>query len=284
MATSTTQDTRRKRAEGREKRRSDAGGRKPSREESGGGRKPSREESGGEQEGGGGGPGTMALVLAGAVAGAVIGTTRALRKRRQTDEGGEDDQGYDEEDEDEDEDEDQPSGRSDDGEGPSNLRNLAVTLLTEALDVLQKDQDTQAEGEDAKPEASDEEDDEPSELDEEDEDEEDEHQRDDRVGRPASRRDNEQAGQNGGGGDAVEVVTQAKRQLAELVGREPESATRVEPADDGWQLSLEVVELDRIPSSTDVLASYDVTLDANGRLVDYARTRRYCRSRPDEAV
>jgi len=45
-----------------------------------------------------------------------------------------------------------------------------------------------------------------------------------------------------------------------------------------------VVELDRIPSSTDVLASYEVGLDGDGRLVDYARTRRYTRSRADEAA
>ena len=55
----------------------------------------------------------------------------------------------------------------------------------------------------------------------------------------------------------------------------------LERRDDGWHVSLELVELARTPSSTDVLASYDVVLDSDGDLLEYARTRRYYRSRAD---
>jgi hypothetical protein len=41
---------------------------------------------------------------------------------------------------------------------------------------------------------------------------------------------------------------------------------------------LEVVEVSRIPDSTDILASYELTLDDDGRLAQMTRTRRYLRS------
>ena len=46
-------------------------------------------------------------------------------------------------------------------------------------------------------------------------------------------------------------------------------------------MTLEVVELSRIPTSTDVLASYELTLDGDGKLVRYQRGRRYYRSQAD---
>jgi hypothetical protein len=90
---------------------------------------------------------------------------------------------------------------------------------------------------------------------------------------------------NGHHADAsVELVRHAREQLAELVGRRPETVSRVERHEGVWELSLEVVELERIPHSTDVLASYDVALDDDGHLLHYARTRRYYRNRAEEAV
>jgi hypothetical protein len=80
----------------------------------------------------------------------------------------------------------------------------------------------------------------------------------------------------------VQLVRAAVDQLAQLLGRRPETVSRVEHRDDGWHLGLEVVELERIPHTTDVLASYDVMLDDAGELVEYARTRRYHRNSTDE--
>jgi hypothetical protein len=57
----------------------------------------------------------------------------------------------------------------------------------------------------------------------------------------------------------------------------------VRPAeDDGWTVTVEVVEDHRIPSSTDVLASYQSELDADGELLSYQRVGRYSRGRGDE--
>jgi hypothetical protein len=49
----------------------------------------------------------------------------------------------------------------------------------------------------------------------------------------------------------------------------------------GWRVALEVVELRRIPDSTDVLASYEVELDGDGKFLGFERGRRYNRSQAD---
>jgi hypothetical protein len=67
------------------------------------------------------------------------------------------------------------------------------------------------------------------------------------------------------------------RQIAELTGKETESVTGVQPTEDGWLVTVEVVEDRRIPSSTDVLATYEVDMDPGGDLISYRRDRRYSR-------
>jgi hypothetical protein len=71
------------------------------------------------------------------------------------------------------------------------------------------------------------------------------------------------------------------RQIAELTGKQPEGVTVVEPAEDGWVVGVEVVEDRRIPSSTDILATYETEIGTDGELVSYRRVRRYTRGRGD---
>ena len=80
---------------------------------------------------------------------------------------------------------------------------------------------------------------------------------------------------------AMTVAVEASRQLTELTGRAPEAVTGVSRSDDGWRVQLEVLEVRRIPDTTDVLAAYEVDLDPDGDLVGYRRSRRYVRGRPD---
>jgi hypothetical protein len=72
----------------------------------------------------------------------------------------------------------------------------------------------------------------------------------------------------------------ARRQLQELTGKDAEAVTRLEPADEdgGWRVWLEVLELERVPNTTDLLASYELELDGDGELLSYRRVRRYARS------
>jgi len=81
-----------------------------------------------------------------------------------------------------------------------------------------------------------------------------------------------------------EAVDEARNQLAELMGRPVESVSGMEREEEGggWMITVQVVELSRIPTSTDVLGSYAVRVDSSGEVVGYERTRRYRRNQSDE--
>ena len=70
----------------------------------------------------------------------------------------------------------------------------------------------------------------------------------------------------------------ARDQLQELLGKAVESASALERTKNGWVTTLEVVEVSRIPETTDVLASYELELDENLGLRSYRQVRRYSRS------
>ncbi len=74
-----------------------------------------------------------------------------------------------------------------------------------------------------------------------------------------------------------ELAKAARAQLAELTGRVAESVLGLRKDDDGWRVTVEVVELNRVPNSTDLLGCYVVTLDDDGELIGYERVRRYQR-------
>lgn len=79
----------------------------------------------------------------------------------------------------------------------------------------------------------------------------------------------------------VEVLREARAQLAELTGLAPESVTSFEQTEDGWVLEMEVLELARVPDTMSLMASYQVDLDQEGRLTGYRRVHRYERGRSD---
>jgi len=82
-------------------------------------------------------------------------------------------------------------------------------------------------------------------------------------------------------GTVRSIAAQAREQLRELQGREAESVTALERIDDGWRVTCEVVEVERIPNSTDVLATYVLELDGDGELITFERVRRYYRAQAD---
>jgi hypothetical protein len=81
---------------------------------------------------------------------------------------------------------------------------------------------------------------------------------------------------------ATQVAARAAQQLLELTGKESEGVTGLSRGDDGWTVEVEVVEVRRIPNTTDVLALYEVTTDERGDLLGYRRLRRYARGTPGE--
>jgi hypothetical protein len=79
----------------------------------------------------------------------------------------------------------------------------------------------------------------------------------------------------------MEVLRHACAQLGELTGMAVESASAFEQTEDGWSLEVEVLELERIPDTMSLLASYQVDVDSRGQLTGYRRVRRYERGRAD---
>lgn len=80
---------------------------------------------------------------------------------------------------------------------------------------------------------------------------------------------------------APQAGQEGLRLIAELTGKETEGVTGVEPSEDGWLVSVEVLEDRRVPSSTDVLSTYEVELAGDSELLSYRRVRRYSRGRGD---
>ena len=74
----------------------------------------------------------------------------------------------------------------------------------------------------------------------------------------------------------------AIEQLAELTGQKVEGLSGIHRNDDGWLASAEVLELRRVPETSDVLATYEVELDGDGSLTGYRRVKRYTRAQPEE--
>ncbi len=81
---------------------------------------------------------------------------------------------------------------------------------------------------------------------------------------------------------AAEAGRDGLQQVTELTGKTPESVTGVRRSQDGWVVTVEVIEDRRIPSSTDILATYEAELDDDGELLSYRRVRRYSRGRGDD--
>jgi len=76
---------------------------------------------------------------------------------------------------------------------------------------------------------------------------------------------------------AGELAKAALATVHELTGYQPEAATGLEWDGESWCVTVDVLELSRIPNTTDVLGQYEVRLDGDGSLRGYRRVRRYRR-------
>ncbi|MEU2952080.1 gas vesicle protein [Streptomyces xanthochromogenes] len=77
------------------------------------------------------------------------------------------------------------------------------------------------------------------------------------------------------------VMGNAVEELCDLLRCPSGSVSAIKPSDSGWTADIEVMELERIPDTSSVMASYRVQLDERGELTGYERTRRYQRGAVD---
>ena len=79
-----------------------------------------------------------------------------------------------------------------------------------------------------------------------------------------------------------DIAERAVEQMQGLMDRPIEAVTGIEKDGDEWTVTLEVLELQRVPATTDVIGKYEVTLDKDGELTGLQRTRRFPRAESGE--
>lgn len=76
---------------------------------------------------------------------------------------------------------------------------------------------------------------------------------------------------------ADEIAVRAKAALARITGLPADRVSAVALEPDGWRVTVDLIELKRIPPATDVLAAYEALFAPSGALMSYRRTIRYLR-------
>ncbi len=71
----------------------------------------------------------------------------------------------------------------------------------------------------------------------------------------------------------TELTEKAKSQLSDLTGLKPLTVTGASKDEQGWHITLDMLEMSRIPNSTDVLGDYETLLDDNGDILKFERKR-----------
>jgi gas vesicle protein GvpO len=101
-------------------------------------------------------------------------------------------------------------------------------------------------------------------------------------GRPTGADKTSGSGSDDGRLSAIELSQAALATVQELTGYQPEAVTALEWDGEVWQVTVDVLELARIPNTTDLLGSYAVQLDEQGTLRGYRRIRRFQRGQMSE--
>ena len=181
---------------------------------------------------------------AAAIAGAMSGAAKALveRRRRRT----QDEGGPRESEQEAARDDDQPRSRVD---------------LEQPENVADDDDDEETSLADAEPEA---------EGDQQD------------VRRGRARRATDSGEPQHGASDVAAVVDRARNHVENVLGKQAESISGISRGNGSWSVTVEVVDVHRVPDSTDILSSYEVVLDDDGDLVGLERIGRYRRSQVEE--
>ncbi|MFG3691500.1 gas vesicle protein GvpO [Micromonospora sp. NPDC047740] len=94
--------------------------------------------------------------------------------------------------------------------------------------------------------------------------------------------DGDRQGVGSGRRGLVDVARAAVGEFVELTGLTPERLSGARPEKDGCSFLLDVTELDRIPPSSSVMATYRVDVDQEGHVIQYERLRRFHRSATDQ--
>ena len=73
--------------------------------------------------------------------------------------------------------------------------------------------------------------------------------------------------------DVHQLIESAREELSRVTGLELSTTLGASKDERGWRISMEMIEKHSIPDQMDILATYDVILDDNGKLVEFNRKR-----------
>jgi len=82
--------------------------------------------------------------------------------------------------------------------------------------------------------------------------------------------------------EMTDLLERAKKQLADVTGLKPVAVTRAFKDNGGWCVGVEMLELSRIPTASDVLGDYQVILAEDGGMVRFERRKTRLRGEPME--
>ncbi len=71
--------------------------------------------------------------------------------------------------------------------------------------------------------------------------------------------------------DTRVLIEQARKELSELTGLKPSSTVGATKDEKGWHISIEMLEKESVPDQMDILATYEVLLDEDGKLLSFER-------------
>lgn len=79
-----------------------------------------------------------------------------------------------------------------------------------------------------------------------------------------------------------ELAEKASQQLAEVTGFTPVAVVGSYKDPEGWHVTVDVMEMARLPEATDLIGTYIVGLDENGDMVKFEKKRARLRGEPYE--
>jgi Gas vesicle synthesis protein GvpO len=81
---------------------------------------------------------------------------------------------------------------------------------------------------------------------------------------------------------ARDLTVAARQTIEELTGYESEAVSGFQWDGESWLVSVEVCELERVPNTMDLMATYVVQLDDQGGLLGFKRERRFERGSAED--
>ena len=70
-----------------------------------------------------------------------------------------------------------------------------------------------------------------------------------------------------------QLVERARGELSKLTGLELSTTLGASRDEKGWHVSVEMIEKHSLPDGMDILATYEILLDNDGKVLEFNRTK-----------